>query len=83
MDNSAFLTIGIVGTAITLLTQYLKTKFGGGPKTLAILAGLSIIGGTIYFFLQSHVAIWQAVLAILASATLVYNFALQFLEKKD
>ena len=71
------LTIGIVGTALALLVQFIKNKFGAdGIKAQAITIGLSIVIGTVYVFFKDT-SWWQTVLAILSSATTVWAFILR------
>ena len=74
-------SLGIVATAVSMLVQYLKVKFGtSGYKTNAILIGLSILVGIVYFFLQSHVNWLEAAASVLVVANAIYSFFIKPLE---
>ena len=71
----AFLSIGIVGAALSWFTQWLQDKYGvEGSQTKAIAIGGSIILGGIVWFLSS-LEIWQTILGVLAAASTVYALA--------
>lgn len=74
-------SLAIIGIGVSLLIQYIKQYFGGGKNTLLVLLLLSLIIGIIYHFLQSHVGLIKAILSILATAQLVYNYFIQWFEK--
>jgi hypothetical protein len=68
----AFLSIGIVGAALSWFTQWLQDKFGvEGSQTKAIaIAGSIILGGVVWYL--SGLAIWTTILGVLAAASTVY-----------
>ncbi len=80
MDLSVLGSLAIVGVALSLLTQWLKTKFDQ-VHTQAIVIGLSVVGGVVYFFLKDHTNIVADIIAILAAADTFYMYVLQYFEK--
>ena len=77
MDITNFLTIGIVGSGLSLLIEYLKNRLqldALGTKIMVVI--FSVVLGTAYFFLQGTVA-WQAILGILAASSTFYAFFLK------
>lgn len=80
---SSVLDLALVSTLVSALVQWLKQHYGGNNKALVILGTLSIIGGTIYFFLQSW-SYWPVLLAdigsILAFANAIYVLFIQWFE---
>jgi hypothetical protein len=71
------LTIGLVGTALAFLIQWIKAKFGTtslATKGLTILLAL-IIGGVFYFFKET--AFFANVMGVLSMATLVWAFLIK------
>ena len=77
-------SLAIVSVVVSTLVQWLKQHWGGNNKALLILAGLSIIAGTIYFF-GSKQYWWPTmiadILAILTIANSIYTFIIQWFEK--
>ncbi len=72
-----FLTIGIVGTALSFLIQWIKTKFGtDSMKTKGLTVLLSVLVGALVYLLQGT-AIWLAIVGILGMASTVYAFFLK------
>lgn len=68
-----FLQIGIVGTALSFLVQYIKNKFGTDSDTTRIITvALSIALGASYWLLVDT-SIWLPVVGILGSATTIYS----------
>lgn len=68
----AFLSIGIVGAALSAGIQWLQNKYGvEGSQTKAIaIFGSIVLGGVIYFV--SALPIWSTILGVLAAASTVY-----------
>lgn len=81
MDLTTLSSLGIVSVLVSLLVQFLKTKFGGGATTVLILIALSIIASGLYLFFKDHLNYWEALLSILVGANAVYSFLLQWFEK--
>lgn len=72
MEIDAFLSIALVGAALSLLIEWVTNKWGtGSAASRAIAIGLSVVVGGLYWFL-SGTAIWQSVLGVLAAASTVY-----------
>lgn len=72
-----FLEIAVIGSALALVIQLIKTKFGlDSVKTKILTLSLSVLLGASYYFL-SQTAIWQTILGILASASTVWAFLLR------
>ena len=70
-----FLTIGIVGAILSFVIESLKAKYGeDNAKYIAI--ALSLVVGIAYWYLANTEA-WKAVLGILASATLMYQYVIK------
>lgn len=67
-----FLSIGIVGAALSWGIQALQNKFGvEGSQTKAIAIGGSVVlGGLVYFV--SSLPVWTTILGVLAAASTVY-----------
>lgn len=72
----------VVGVAVSLLVQYLKSHFGGGAKTLGILVGLSVVAGVVGLFVQNHPQFLAMASTVLVSANAFYTFVIQFVEKE-
>lgn len=75
MENTIitqFLSISIVGAAMSFMMQWLKNKYGvSGSQTKAIaIVGSVILGGAIWFL--STTPVWATILGVLASASTVY-----------
>lgn len=70
----------LIGAGVSALVQYLKTRFGTKSETtIAIVIGISIIVGTVYFLLKDT-SIWTSVLSILGFAGAVYTFIIKRFE---
>lgn len=77
MENellTSFLSIGIVGAALSMATQWLQDKYGvEGTETKVIaIVGSVILGGAIWFLQGTE--IWASILGVLAAASTVYAF---------
>jgi len=73
----AFLSIAIVGAALSAGIQWLQNKYGvEGSQTKAIAIGGSIVLGGIIWVLSS-MEIWQTILGVLAAASTVYAMYFQ------
>lgn len=71
----------IIGVAVSMLVQWLKTKYGtDSNKTLLVVFGLSIVTGTVYYFIKDT-NYYQTILSILAMAGAFYTYILQRFEK--
>lgn len=72
-----FLSIAIVGSALAIAIQFIKTKYGiESTKTKVITLGLSVVlGGAVYFLSQTPW--WQTILGVLASASTFWAFFLK------
>lgn len=67
-----FLEIGIIGAIISIIIQIIKEKWGTESDTTKVLTiGLSIVIGSVYYFLQGT-ALWQSILGVLATASTFY-----------
>ena len=68
----AFLSIGIVGAAMSYGIQMLQDKFGvEGSQTKAIsIVGSIVLGGAIWFLQGTEV--WASILGVLAAASTAY-----------
>lgn len=68
----AFLSIGIVGAALSFGIQWMQDKFGvGGSVTKFIsIVGSIVLGGAIWFLQGTEV--WASILGVLAAASTVY-----------
>ena len=76
-----FLSISIVGTALSLGIEYLKNKYGATSneaKTIAIV-GSVLLGSMVWHLAQTPY--YQSVLGVLASASTVY--AMFYSKKKQ
>ena len=70
----------IIGAVVSLIVQYLKNKFETESKmTILIVIGISLVAGTIYFFLKDT-NYWTAVLSILGFAGAVYTYIVKRFE---
>lgn len=67
-----FLSIGIVGAALSFFVQWLQNRYGvEGAQTKAIAIGGSVIlGGLVYVL--SGLPVWSTILGVLAAASTVY-----------
>ena len=85
MDSSlqAFLSIGIVGTALSLTIQYIKMKADiNGSTAKAMVVALSVFVGC-FVFLLSKYAIWESILGVLAAASTVYALLFSDIRKAN
>lgn len=74
--------IYFIGIVVSLLIQWLKTKYGTSNwKTLAILLTVSIVAALIYTYF-SYLGVWESVAAILTTAGAFYAFIIQRFEQK-
>ena len=75
MENelvTSFLSIGIVGAALSYATQWLQDKYGvEGTQTKAIAIGGSVVLGAAVWFLQGT-ELWASIIGVLAAASTVY-----------
>jgi len=72
-----FLSIAVVGSALAMAIQFIKSKFGlDSIKTKALTLGLAVILGGGYYFL-SQTPWWQTILGVLASASTFWAFFLK------
>jgi hypothetical protein len=72
-----FLQIALVGVLASALIEIINKKFGlGSSMAKVITIGVSILLGTIYFFLKDTV-LWQTILGVLGTASTVYAFFLK------
>jgi hypothetical protein len=69
----------MIGALVSLVVQALKSKFGGGWKTLAILAIVSLVAASLYTALVA-VGYWQVVASVLVTAGAFYAFVIQRFE---
>lgn len=78
-----FLSIGIVGAALSMAIQWLQAKFGvQGSVTRAIsIAGSVVLGGAIWFL--QGTAVWASILGVLAAASTVYAMVFSGIRKND
>jgi CHASE2 domain-containing sensor protein len=73
----------ILGSAVSLLVQWLKTMFGTKEYlTLAILLFISLVAAVCYTYLVA-IGYWQTVAAILLTAGAFYTFVLQRFESSS
>lgn len=76
----------IVSVLVSALVQWLKQKLGGNNKALIILAVVSIVAGTAYFFLK-QLTVWPVLLAdivtVLSFANAIYTVFIQWFENKS
>ena len=68
--------IGIIGVIVSLLTEAFKRSNMSGFKKQAIAVVLSIVAGIIYFNIKDT-ALFENILAILATATLIYEYIIK------
>lgn len=77
MEIVDFLGIGIVGTALSLAVQYIKTRFGGNStETKLLVVALSCACGSAYYVLAGT-ELWTSIVAILGFSTTFYAFFLK------
>lgn len=81
MDLTMLSSLAVVGVLVSLLVQWLKQRFGGGSKTIAILVGLSVVAGFVGLLFKNHPN-WLAISGtVLVSANAFYSFVVQWFEK--
>lgn len=77
MDITSFVEIGIIGSSLSLVIQYIKNKFGTeSNQTKVLTLVLSTVIGTGFYFLQGTAA-WASILGILGAASAFYSFLLK------
>ena len=77
MNISEFLSIAIVGVALSTFVNFVKAKTGAsGMKTKAILVGSSIVLGIGFYFLYNS-SWYQAGLMVLGFASAIYALFLR------
>lgn len=77
MELSAFIEIGIVGVALSLVIQGIKARFGPSSfSTKVITVALSVLLGGAFFFLQGT-PIFTSIVSILGFATVFYAYFLK------
>jgi hypothetical protein len=70
----------IIGALISALVQFLKVKFGTtSTVTLVIVSVISILSGTIYFFLKES-QLLPSIISILGFAGAIYTYILKRFE---
>lgn len=77
MDLVQLMELSVLGTALSLLVQWIKTKYGTdstGSKMLVL--GLAVVCGTGYYFLEGTQAL-VAIVAILGISQTFYAFFLK------
>lgn len=78
-----FLSIGIVGAALSMGIQWLQAKFGveGTVTRVISIAGSVVLGGAIWFL--QGTAVWASILGVLAAASTVYAMVFSGIRKSD
>lgn len=78
-----FLSIGIVGAALSMAIQALQNKFGvEGATTKAIsIVGSIVLGGAVWFL--QGTAIWASIVGVLAAASTVYAMVFSGVRTKN
>ena len=77
MDN---LTLLFAGAVVSLLVELVKKYFGMTRLgSLAILVGLSLLGGAGAWYLQ-NTGLWEAFVKIIATSAVVYAFVIKNVE---
>ena len=75
MENelvSSFLSIGIVGAALSYVIQYVQEKFGaeGNETKIIAITGSVFLGGVVWALQGTE--IWASIIGVLAAASTVY-----------
>lgn len=79
-----FMSIGIVGSAVSVFVEVLKTKYPLDSKEARMTVLLvSLVAGMLLWALQQNAVLWQMVLAVLASATVVYSFLIKAVKDRE
>mgnify|MGYP003481014980 CR=1 FL=1 len=71
MEIGAFLGIGIVGAALSLVVEYIKAKSVDQLNLRTLVIALSLVVGSVYWVVAGTVY-YETVLGVLASASTVY-----------
>jgi hypothetical protein len=72
MEISDFVSIAIVGTALSVFIEIIQSKFGTTSSTTkGITIALSVLVGTLFVLLKDT-NVWQTIIGVLASASTVY-----------
>jgi hypothetical protein len=77
MEINDFLSITVVGAALSLAIESLKAKWGTkgwATKTVTILLSILIAG--LYVWLR-QTSYWQTIITVLGAASIVYAFFLK------
>lgn len=74
------LSLAIVGAAVSLLVEYLKSKNGGGTRARVTLLVLSVVVGAAYYYGSMNIQFMQAVTGVLASASAFYVLIIKQLQ---
>lgn len=75
MNIGDFSGIIILGVGASILVQFIKNTFGTeSNKTKAVLVGLSILLGSLYYVIQLNENLLQIIITILGIASAVYSF---------
>lgn len=77
MENAlveSFLSIGIVGAALSYGIQWLQDKYGveGNETRIISIVGSIVLGAAVWFLQGTEV--WAAILGVLGAASTVYAF---------
>ena len=73
MEIENFLSIGFVGASLSVLIEYIKSKYGiTSSKSKALVLVLSFIFGMLYVTFNGT-AIFQTVTMVLGSASTIYS----------
>lgn len=77
------LSIGIVGTALSMGIQWLQNKYGveGGTTRLVSVLGSIALGAAIWFL--QGTAIWASIIGVLAAASTVYAMVFSGQRKQE
>jgi hypothetical protein len=70
----------ILGAVTSLVTQWLKNKYGGGWQSMAILFCVTLVAASIYTALVSA-GYWETVANVFITAGAFYAFVIQRFEK--
>lgn len=79
-----FMSIGIVGTAVSFFVESVKKRYPmESNKVRIITISASITAGAILWALQQNAVLWQNILAILATATTVYSVFIKAVKDRE
>lgn len=78
MDTiTQLISISIVGSALSIVIQFIKTKWGiDSPTTKVMTIGLALALGLSYYFLV-NTSFWLPIIGILGAASTFYAFFLK------